>query len=932
MRYIKSIFALLALVLTTSCIVDNVDYQGAVSSSDAITVMGRMTRFTDCDVTTRSAKDPDTEGKISSMALAIFKVNDEGNGLDGGCVHYEYSANQQELLFTIDRGDKFVENKRYAMYVFCNMPGMGNFDVGSTLDAMLKTAYDVESNLNIPQKGFPMIGSLGDTFSTAFERDNQEFIISPSTTPGNLTAPTVKPLGGVYAPQTLLTIPMKAVYAKVNFSISVDPDQTITGNYPPQFTISGYKVMDIPNSVDFHNETDATGVIAELNGGGIDGSLIAKGSTSINFSFYLPEQLLTPNKSIDDVLPSKLKKGKYDTAVDKDQNGYRDEDEKYHQRFKSKLVEGQNATHIVISGTYLDHQNHSWDVNYTVYLGKNNTDNFEIVRNFEYNNVITIRGIQSSSDMSDNQEGIAVDHRVNVSRTQPAIISLRRETLLDSHFEIRPMRIRKSENVNEATVTHALVKVNYNGNVSPWIGLERKSTDGGSNAHLSTGKRKYFTTDLVTSTLAGSNSNYSDNKGQQVVVPIQATEEIVWIYVDECTLIGDDVRTADISITYGVLNGSQFTPTTNTAYPPVDYTINQRYLFPVKYGNNTYYIEYEEEYLHNFDADDSYGSTEDEGMPWGLNGEDLSKISKKHTAILFGAGGLDSFTSTISSKVMEYSPYYDFYLSRDLDQSNWSTDISKIVHTRAGFDFCDEIIDVIGINVLALDQKPQSAIEYCYNRNKRDVNGNVVMGTNSGWYLPAIDEIEEIVMSTYESTDTSGNTGTYQSYARFEDFRAKFYWSSQPAYKYNYMDVNRTLGDRYGVYMVDNPEMARATKVVFLGGDPSIASNYDRVKSGLKDELGDDNDTYVEGSGGLLGTKDQMTATAMAFKYIYVEMNWRDNITTGPIERDIPASPNNNFSGGNNTVEWSHTIIAPEYNDGARLRTSKARVRCVRKL
>ena len=82
MRYIKPIFALLAILLATSCIVDNVDYQGAVSSSDAITVMGRMTRFTDCDVTTRSAKDPDTEGKISSMALAIFKVNDAGNGLD----------------------------------------------------------------------------------------------------------------------------------------------------------------------------------------------------------------------------------------------------------------------------------------------------------------------------------------------------------------------------------------------------------------------------------------------------------------------------------------------------------------------------------------------------------------------------------------------------------------------------------------------------------------------------------------------------------------------------------------------------------------------------------------------------------------------------------------------------------------------------------
>ena len=70
------------------------------------------------------------------------------------------------------------------------------------------------------------------------------------------------------------------------------------------------------------------------------------------------------------------------------------------------------------------------------------------------------------------------------------------------------------------------------------------------------------------------------------------------------------------------------------------------------------------------------------------------------------------------------------------------------------------------IKQLTLAQKPKSAIEYGYNKNKRDADGNVILNGETGWYLPAIDEAEEIMMSQYTAEGK-----TYYSYARFSDFQ-----------------------------------------------------------------------------------------------------------------------------------------------------------------
>jgi hypothetical protein len=92
-------------------------------SSDKITVVGRITRFDDHVVDTRSTKDSETEGMLYNMAIALFPIK---NGEIGDCALFEYKEGS-EVLFTIDRqvqndNNEYIYDTEtpYVMYVFAN--------------------------------------------------------------------------------------------------------------------------------------------------------------------------------------------------------------------------------------------------------------------------------------------------------------------------------------------------------------------------------------------------------------------------------------------------------------------------------------------------------------------------------------------------------------------------------------------------------------------------------------------------------------------------------------------------------------------------------------------------------------------------------------------------------------------------------------------
>lgn len=875
-QYLRHIWAFISLVIVAGCSFEELNPEFALNNdSNQIKAVGRITRFSDKDVETRGPKEGN-EADISSATIAIFPVTQDGSGIEGNCVYY--LPNQKSPSFLIERVG-LTYNKRYAIYIFANveMPvyNPDELEEGVTLDELLSISQDV-SNVQRPSNGFPMIGSIGDTFSNKIDKDGQKLILSPTDSNGKLIDPEVNDQS-----TPILNIPLKALYAKINFTIEVpiNPDATVEGNQQPQFTLEKYEIRNIPNSVDFDNSTNSNNDVIGYINEQLSGNTQASGSNKINFSFYLPERLLTPAKKIEEIVP--YVKGQYPTEKDKDQNGYRDEDEDKFQRYKPKFIDSnQKATNVYIKGRYRNHQNHFYDVEYTIYLGGDNYYDFHILRNVEYHNYVSINGITTSDDM---EETVLVDHRVNIERTQPANITLLREVMLDSHFEVRPLRIKMNTDIKDQIGDINAVKVEVvNPTTTQWMRLERSFNDGtvdesptmeikkadGSKETVSVyidnadspsyGKRRYFTENLVTVDLKNSTS---------VILPIvENSPECCWIYIDECNDYGDGVRSGAIKVSYGTDTDSGFIPTSDTRFPAVQYTLNQRKLFRVQYPTGEenkpyryYNIEYHEEYLHNYDSNDSFQQTHYEGMPWGA---EKVQFSHQYPAVYVDITGgvlgwlkeinLD-LTDVVNGIIEDENPKYDFYLSRDQKALDVQVDNPDepgyngiIIRDYSGHTFSQELIatlfaedekesnngkDFISNGTLA--STPLSAVEYCYNKNKRNNFGEV---TDPVWYLPAIDEIEEVVMSEYIGVDNK----PYNTYARFIDFQDKFYWSSQPAYVQSQINLTVrgifiTYGTAEGKLFVDNigdknvqdPGSARATRV-------SLKNNtYSAITSGL---------------------------------------------------------------------------------------------------
>ena len=832
-RFATYLAKVVAMIIATSCTMNELLEPTFPSSSsdNLITISPRITHYTDYDVTTRSAKEGD-EAKVTSMAMALFPIE---NGEIKPSVYYQYNSDGN-MLFVLDRnrppftdsnGNEPHKDKQFVMYIIANMQGTGipetsgnGEGIGWTPVDFIKKYHSIEENdcfEKIQEHGLPMIGMLGDNFNTY--GDGNTFIFHPTKNDANKNGlPTVNGI-----PTDNLEIPMRSLYAKFSFTINVDSEQEIVGNPAPRFDLLGYQVVNASSKVylsrPLNEDNDQTGygdVVSSEFHDVLSEGLYAQGATKATFSFYVPERYLTPK-----TLASNYT---YDFGANGGKiTGYANipnELKNYAQRFKPELVEGQNATHVAIKGKFTDHQKHVYDVTYNIYLGKDNYGDFNIVRNTHYNNFITIRGIDNSDDQSayydpddpnfdpDAIAPISIDHRVSIDRATPLVVGLRRETLLDAHIEVRPLRLHLSggdpaTNPTSATVTLKKVK-DSEPELSTWIAMEKS---GDTDAHItgtgtpSDGKRKYFTTNLV-SELSGNTSIKIDGLNYNA-------NQTIWLYVDEN--VSTESRSAVLQIEYNYKD-----PVTQEIAAPESYIITQHGLHKVTGADSgrDYYIEEFEEYLYNYDVEDLYGQTREEGMPWGSNGRQLSYIYDSFTC---------NETNSDWTNFIKANPIkYDFYIGKhddDNENSDLYTKDGGTLHNFAGQKFTNEIAENSNADVeyLTLGEQADGAVEYCYNRNKRNPDGTV----DVKWYLPSADELEDFIVAAYSD---------------FKEFQDNYYWTSQPAYirnafYYEYFDGSQSDRNREDTYVFvvyeDNKTHARATKVAYING------KYDYVPSGL---------------------------------------------------------------------------------------------------
>lgn len=786
-----------------SCSFEN-EFDINAPKGEVIRATAAVAEFANVKIGTKATESE--ESHISNLTMIIFDSK-------GQIVGEPISNNNGNLVFLIDpkADEPYILNgegkvvpitNSKADLTACTMYMVANCadevsDVESERE-LLATQLDVKG-IEIPEKGFPMIG--------------REKGINLS---GNGT-------------NTMVNVTMKKLYSKINVRFQINANQVIK---TPKFNLKHWSVENVPAYVrlgvpesndlelsekticaeDAENSTsDNTFTTSTSNTLSYGYSTISHSESMDNpeyfqFTFYAPEHKVIPdfNRNSYEGYPEHLPKGEDNTLDER-------------QRYKPLLCSSsKNPMVVVVEGSYTDHHGQVKEVKYRLYLGQNEIDDFFINRNQQIDNVITIKGLTNSKDAADWPsvdpslgDNISVDHRVEITDTGFSI-ALEREALLDSHFEVRPMKVFVEDGAK------VRVTVDENSNTDPkktvWLRIENSYGGNADNNKEGTkyipgvGVRKYFTTDLIDELKASTTIDLT-------------SDSTIWLYFDENTNHYD--KTLDTNPSSPLPKSREinlvveYFENASDSDPKVtqNYTFQQMHLWRVRNADNTRYydIEYHEEYLYNYVSNDNYGKTTD-GMAWGLDG-DTVELSEYYDAYFVDG----NFSDEIANAIVKWSglqPVYDFYLPRDLKtnlQKNHLTD-----HPFAGLKFTNQIAYKAGISTnisnLVLTLDPSSAVEYCLNKNKRNPSGGITISrtqqnnsapeyssTDVKWFLPSIDQIEEIVMGAYQD---------------FEVFQDKYYWSSQPGYKI-YDFYYTFLATSNGNFYVDNTEIARATKVAF---------------------------------------------------------------------------------------------------------------------
>lgn len=770
-----------------------------------VRVIPRISELNDINVSTRSVKN-DYEKKVTSLYMFVFDSN-------GGLVDVQRTSGDNRVFVIDTQNEKAYTDHTQSLLEqarICVVANLPENVIGTTESIKSNTSFNRatleaidfdNTQLDIERDGFPLYG-ISDAVDLRKER--------PDT-------------GSSDEQITLLNL-----FAKITFNIRVVADQ-VSANHTPQFQLTGYKIYNTPvmEEIGAPDADEQTTYCAGTMQPIIEGDMsevtmpiAIHNSEAVSFYCYVPEHKVIPaNPDGTNVYPPKLP-----------------DDQK--QRYKPLLCgSGQKPTYVKLEGVYTDHNGINYNVTYDVYLGANNYNDYFICRNYNYINNITIKGIVNSKDSAipGNPDNISVDHRVNVEG-RIFTFGIERETQLDSHWEIRPIRIDFNDGEGVTSKVEITVPSGCN-----WISIESPASPSGNtycdvgNTSTAYGKRRYFTTNLVSS-LTTKTITIAKNSTNHTIANLNGKNiHTVWVYIDENTTTND--RSATITCKYY--------PSTTATTPTVqeDYIFNQKGLFTVSNGGRSYNIEYYEEYLYNYDTKEQYGNTTD-GMEWGLNGLQISDTNNallmdnvdtdgSNAVINFLMDVIQDIFDAICKNIAEKSgAKYDFYLDRDenLLTKALTNPITEITtRNYQGQTFTKEIIEEAK-NQNRTDFKaqrptnemPQSAVEYCYNKNKRDTNGNV---TNIEWFLPSIDQIEDITIGGYQT---------------FDVFQNKLYWSSQPAYKEYYADYLGTytcklaLGTKIGVgtatssgyFYKDDTNRARATKVYTNdGGTTYIPEN-----------------------------------------------------------------------------------------------------------
>lgn len=575
---------------------------------------------------------------------------------------------------------------------------------------------------NIPAEGMPMVGkkivdltSVGDAAGNEDER----------------------------------TIELKALMSRIDVNIRLETEEYEPGL--PRLTMVEWTTLNMPKGAVLGESSAYTDLSGDRKISSVTREQyrqITNNNGEISLSFYMFENVQDPEA--------------YDYPADVK--------EEERQRYKPKLA-NENATAIRLHCNYATYNdkggNATYDVNYTLYLGADHTDDFTIRRNHQYKNDIVIKGLIHHDDVSAD-EAYSFDARVNIDHDNNKYhIAILRERNHDAHFCVTPMDIYLFADPS----LNPQLTVTIDEDSRRWIGMELITAEDmskgtvdisgftaytveGSGTHIATGtpftagngKRAFFTTSLFPK--SGDIVDMSQSPLKNTITSTTNRDRI-YFYLDENLKLEN--RTAIVTLTYQDIET-----------PPESRTLllEQVHLIPVVVYNrnddnewtnerHTIYMEQFEEYLQHYDPLD-LSNTEQmyAGLKWIEDGEYYATNEMR---------ALHTEWSCIRAVCDPHKVYYE------------------------GLQYTDYMIQLTDHQIMFLNGVPSSAFEYCYNKNQRSDGGiiptslderEVILGVGGWyekgeyslkWFLPGIRQMEDALK---------------QKYTQYREFQEELYWSS----------------------------------------------------------------------------------------------------------------------------------------------------------
>ena len=817
-------------LLTVSCL-EEIDAPQPVFESEELTLVPRVKSFTNQYVTKAEGDEAaytQAETRITHLAYLIFDSN-------GVLVHMAEADVQNGAGLTLNKTNLNSSETAATVVMFANvnLADIKKANSDGTFTAIGNTlTLDEFDDYSIHLDSDPVVLSA-DLSDSGFKGFPMKGIAQNV----NLTTSSKDPI----------VVSLQILYAKINFDISVAAG-TENQNYEgvtPSFTLSGYSVTNVPTSTPVKTlnddetigdvESTPSGTIYEYKGTEDDPSktVSLNGTSASTFTFYMAESRYN-HGGTDGVYPANLP----------------DESK---QRYKPLLATNGTgspatglATYVTVNGTYIDYRGTSWTENYKVYLGKNSYDNFHVDRNSEYKNYLTIKGIRNTDSYTD-AGSVWIDHRVDVSTDDPSKhITITRETLIDSHIEVRPLRVKlNGSEYTEAAIylpkypkdgTSNWVQLDeiMGGNNENWIAIE--NNNGKSNKgrlYLTNGKRKYFTTSLIEELHAESSEIKIDSDANRYI-PLK-DGDCAWIYFDENST--STTRQAKIDVVFSYFEGDKKFSVTESYYV---YQAGYHQIGDLKFENY-------EEYLHSYDSEDNYNlqtsfvDYTQQGLNWGFQS---NRVSANMLASPIKLDPIDLLVWKPDPKdYISDEVRYDYFHEDDggnyyiysHDESTWHD-----AEFGTGLDFTIRAANAHNLTVTDMGAVPQSAYEYCLSKNKfhEDADGNHSMIVR--WYLPDVYELNSLFLDSNTSADMAKDA---------------YYWSSQPSSTdYGLASIGGEIGEALKAYSIKNEVTDKARAVSKSGAIDITRETVNRIRCfyNTNGESMDMSERVPSGLGGLI--------------------------------------------------------------------------------